>query len=127
MEKGKGKPAPAQPLFYCFSFFEVHWLYRMLLRCGMGGEMARYLMQSTLACLTRQGAEQLATALHAAGCSGEVTTRRVMVNMVEGKLLGEFDAPNREALDGWLAAQKFHFDWVLRVEYETVEGKLAAV
>ena len=37
-----------------------------------------------------------------------------MVNMQEGKMLVEFDAPTREDLEKWLAAEKFHFDWLLR-------------
>ena len=68
--------------------------------------MPRYLSQHTLACLTRQGAEELARRVHAAK---EVTARRVLVNMQEGKMLVEFDAPGREELEKWLAAEKFHF------------------
>jgi hypothetical protein len=84
--------------------------------------MARYISQHTLACLTRQGAEQLSQKLR--GGQG-VTARRVLVNMQEGKMLVEFDAPDREALEQWLAKEKFHFDWLLRVELESNgEGKL---
>ncbi len=81
--------------------------------------MPRYISQHTLACLTRQGAEQLAERLHAAT---PVTARRVLVNMQEGKMLVEFDAPGREELEKWLAAEKFHFDWLLRLEFESVGG-----
>lgn len=83
--------------------------------------MPRYLTLHTLACLTRQGAEQLAARLAAAT---EVTTRRVLVNMVEGKMLVEVEAADRERLDGWLRANGFHHDWILRVEYEAKNGKL---
>lgn len=84
--------------------------------------MARYISQHTLACLTRQGAEQLSRKLHI----GEgVAARRVLVNMQEGKMLVEFEAPDREALERWLAKEKFHFDWLLRVELESSgEGDL---
>jgi hypothetical protein len=78
--------------------------------------MARYISQHTLACLTRQGAEQLSKKLHA---GSEVAARRVLVNMQEGKMLVEFEAPDREALEKWLAKEKFHFDWLLRVELES--------
>lgn len=81
--------------------------------------MPHYISQHTLACLTRQGAEQLAGRLHAAT---PVTARRVLVNMQEGKMLVEFDAPGREELEKWLAAEKFHFDWLLRLEFESVGG-----
>ena len=78
--------------------------------------MARYISQHTLACLTRQGAQQLSQKLHA---GREVTARRVLVNMQEGKMLVEFDAPDWEALEKWLAKEKFHFDWLLRLELES--------
>ncbi len=83
--------------------------------------MARYLSQHTLACLTRQGAEELSRRLHRAS---QVTARRVLVNMHEGKMLVEFDAPGREELEKWLVAEKFHFDWVLRLELESDGGGL---
>ncbi|MGH9718369.1 MAG: hypothetical protein ACRD4R_16800 [Candidatus Acidiferrales bacterium] len=87
--------------------------------------MARYVSQHTLACLTRQGAEQLSKKLHA---GLDVAARRVMVNMQEGKMLVEFEAPDREALEKWLAKEKFHFDWLLRVELESVrDGALQPV
>lgn len=86
--------------------------------------MPRYLSQHTLACLTRQGAEELSNRIMSAE---SVTARRVLVNMQEGKMLAEFDAPNREELEKWLAAEKFHFDWLLRLEYETANGTLQAI
>src|SRR5262249_59794727 len=60
-----------------------------------GDDMARYLSLHTLACLTRQGAEELTARLAAAT---RVTTRRVLVNMVEGKMLVEFQASDRPPL-----------------------------
>jgi hypothetical protein len=78
--------------------------------------MAQFLSQHSLACLTRQGAEQLSKKLHAA--TG-VSTRRVLVNMHEGKMLVEFEAAGREELEKWLAAEKFHFDWLMRIEWQS--------
>jgi hypothetical protein len=86
--------------------------------------MPRYISQHTLACLTRQGAEELSSRIMGAK---SVTARRVLVNMQEGKMLAEFDAPNREELEKWLAAEKFHFDWLLRLEYETSNSVLQAI
>ena len=86
--------------------------------------MARYISQHTLACLTRQGAEELARRVHAAK---EVTARRVLVNLQEGKMLLEFDAPGREQMEQWFAAEKFHFDWLLRIEFESSDGALKAI
>ena len=81
--------------------------------------MPRYLSQHTLACLTRQGAEELSKRMLGAA---PVTALRVLVNMHEGKMLVEFDAPGREELEKWLALEKFHFDWLLRVELESTAG-----
>jgi hypothetical protein len=75
--------------------------------------------------LTRQGAEELSKRLHE---EGQVTARRILFNMQEGKMLAEFDAPGREEIEKWLAAGKFHFDWLLRVEYESAgDGSLRSV
>ena len=86
--------------------------------------MPRYISQHTLACLTRQGATELTRRLHGAV---PVTTRRVLVNMQEGKMLVEFDAPSREELEKYLAAERFHFDWLLRVELESRDGALSPI
>jgi hypothetical protein len=87
--------------------------------------VARYISQHTLACLTRQGAEELTARLYG---GGQVTARRVVVNMHEGKMLVEFEATGREELEKWLALQKFHFDWLLRIEYESCDaGPLRAI
>jgi hypothetical protein len=86
--------------------------------------MARYISQHTLACLTRQGAQELSSRIMGAK---SVTARRVLVNMQEGKMLAEFDAPDREELEKWLTAEKFHFDWLLRLEYETADGALQPI
>lgn len=86
--------------------------------------MPRYLSFHTLACLTRQGAAQLTIRLFSA--SG-VKTRRVQVNMIEGKMLVEFEAPDRDALEAWLKAEGFHYEWVMRIEFESESGALAPV
>lgn len=87
--------------------------------------MPRYISQHSLACMTRQGAEELSKRLHR---EGPVSARRVLVNMHEGKMLVEFEAPGRKELENWLGAEKFHFDWLLRVELESVaSGSLQAV
>lgn len=86
--------------------------------------MALYISQHTLACLTRQGAQELTTRLQNA--TG-VKTRRVLVNMQEGKMLVEFEASSREELEKWLASEKFHFDWLLRIELAAAGGALQAV
>jgi len=83
--------------------------------------MARYISMHTLACLTRQGADALVAKLRAAEA---VRTRRVLLNMQEGKMLVEFEAAGREDLERWLAENHFHHDWLLRRELEATEGPL---
>ena len=85
--------------------------------------MARYLTQHTLSCLTRQGAEGLAKRLQ----SNETNpASRILVNMLEGKMVVEFSAASREALEAYLKAENMHYDWILRIEWETQaqDGKL---
>ncbi len=78
--------------------------------------MARYLTQHTLSCLTRQGAESLAKKLQT---SEAIRAGRILVNMLEGKMVVEFSATSREALEAHLKAENMHYDWVLRIEWET--------
>ena len=86
--------------------------------------MPRYISLHTLACLTRQGAEQLTTRLTAAE---HVTARRVQVNMIEGKMLVELEAADRDTLEKWFRDEGFHYDWVMRIEFEARGGKLEPV
>ncbi len=83
--------------------------------------MARYLTFHTLACLTRQGAAQLLERFRQAP---GMRLRSAHVNLQDGKMLVEWEAPDRESLERWLDAEKMHRDWLLRVEYEAREGPL---
>jgi hypothetical protein len=51
---------------------------------------------------------------------------RVLVNMLEGKMFVEFRAASREVLEAWLKTEGMHFDWLVRIEWETraSDGKL---
>jgi hypothetical protein len=84
--------------------------------------MPRYLSLHTLACLTRQGAGQLTERIFSAST---VKARRVQVSMIEGKMLVEFDAADRDTLEAWFKAEGFHYEWLIRIEYESEAGKLA--
>jgi hypothetical protein len=57
---------------------------------------------------------------------GAARAERVLVNMLEGKMFAEFHAESREALEAWLKAERMHFDWLVRIEWETraQDGKL---
>jgi hypothetical protein len=86
-----------------------------------GGSMPRYLSRYTLACLTRQGAVQLTERIFSAS---SVKAGRVQVSMIEGKMLVEFDAADRDTLEAWFKAEGFHYEWLIRIEYESEAGKL---
>ncbi|HEY6330247.1 MAG TPA: hypothetical protein VI756_12985 [Blastocatellia bacterium] len=79
--------------------------------------MARYISSHTTACMTRQVLEQLVKGMHSAS---DETVRfvRLRGNLIEGKLIGEFEAPSLDLLTEWFKQQKIHFDWLLRVEFE---------
>jgi hypothetical protein len=83
--------------------------------------MPRYLSQHTLACLTRQDAETLARRMQRAGT---VRAERVLVNMLEGKMIAECRADSRESLEAWFKAEHLHFDWLVRIEWELRDGAL---
>ncbi len=86
--------------------------------------MPRYLSQHTLACLTRQDVAELVRQLWA---STNIRGRRILLNMQEGKLLVEIEASDRAELEKWFVGQKVHFDWILRIEFESVDGDLHSV
>ncbi len=86
--------------------------------------MARYFTIHTLACLTRQGAEALAARLQSATV---VKARRVFFNMIDGKMLVEFEAHDKAALETWLKTEAIHYDWLSRMEFEAAEGRLVSL
>jgi hypothetical protein len=83
--------------------------------------MPRYLSQHTLACLTRQGADVLAQRFQSGAAA---KAERILVNMLEGKMFVEFRTESREALEAWLKSEGMHYDWLMRVEWETSGGPL---
>jgi hypothetical protein len=86
--------------------------------------MPRYLSLHSLACLTRQGAEELTAKLYRAT---PVKTLRVLVSLYDGKMLVEYEASNREVLEKWFAAEGFHCDWVIRAELESTGDALQSI
>lgn len=86
--------------------------------------MPRYLSLHTLACMTRQGAAHLTQRMFS---SSRIKARRVQVNMMEGKMIVEFEAPDREALEAWLESEAFHYEWLMRIEFESESGTLLPV
>lgn len=87
--------------------------------------MPRYLSLHTLACMTRQGADALVQTLSAD--HGAVTLRRTIWNFVEGRMLAELEAPDRETAERWLEQKGMRPQWLMRIEYESNGGELQAV
>jgi hypothetical protein len=77
--------------------------------------MPRFLTTHTMACMTRQGAQQFAASLPGEGAIHFV---RLLINMTEGKLIGEFEAPDRNSFTNWMDDRKIHYDSVMRVDIE---------
>jgi hypothetical protein len=44
--------------------------------------------------------------------------------MIEGKMLVEFEAADRHTLEKWFRDEGFHYNWVMRIEFEARAGKL---
>ncbi|MDE3137151.1 MAG: hypothetical protein KGL59_11300 [Acidobacteriota bacterium] len=87
--------------------------------------MPRYLSLHTLACMTRQAAEALVKSL--ATDSEAVTLRRTTWNFVEGRMLAELEAPDRETAERWLERKGMRPQWLMRIEYESTGAELKAV
>jgi hypothetical protein len=77
--------------------------------------MPRYISQHTVACLTRQALQALIAELKR---DGSVKTIRCVSDSLEGKLLCEFEAPDKETVIAFLTAHHMHPQWVMRVETE---------
>jgi len=77
--------------------------------------MPRYLTSHNMACLTRQGARELAERMRS---SPGVDFLRLLGNMTDGQLLAEFEVPSRDALQQWLEKSGMHYEWIARVDFE---------
>ena len=47
-----------------------------------------------------------------------ITCVRFIVDNVEGKMLCEFEAPNREMVEAFLTVHNMHPQWIMRAEHE---------
>ena len=82
--------------------------------------MPRYVTGHNIACLTRQGAQELAKLMRS---SVEAGFLRFQVGLTAGQLIAEFDAASREALEAWMKKSGIHYEWMFRMDMEaTREG-----
>jgi len=87
--------------------------------------MPRYVSLHTLYQLNRRAAQDLAERLRAAP---GITVRRALLNMVEGKLLLDWEAADRETIERWLTTQGYEPpEWLVLMEYEIIDGQLLTV
>jgi hypothetical protein len=77
--------------------------------------MPRYISQHTIACLTRQALETLIAELKR---DEKVQCVRFVSDSLEGKLLCEFDAADKETVVAFLNTHNMRPQWVMRAEQE---------
>jgi len=77
--------------------------------------MPRYISDHTIACLTRQALQALIADLKR---DATVKCVRFVSDSLEGKLLCEFEAPDKETALAFLAIHNMRPQWVMRVENE---------
>ena len=77
--------------------------------------MPRYISQHTIACMTRQALQALIAELRRDETANCV---RFVSDSLEGKLLCEFEAPDKEMALAFLTVHNMHPQWVMRVEHE---------
>jgi hypothetical protein len=78
--------------------------------------MPRYISQHTIACITRQYLEGLIGELKRDDKA--VKCVRFVSDSLEGKLLCEFEAPDKETVLAFLNVHQMRPQWVMRVEQE---------
>jgi len=86
-----------------------------VVRIAITNPMPRYISQHTVACLTRQALQALIAELKR---DETVRTVRCVSDSLEGKLLCEVEAPDKETVIAFLAAHNMRPQWVIRVENE---------
>lgn len=87
--------------------------------------MPRYVSLHNLYHLNRQAAQDLAERIRTAP---GITVWRALLNLVEGELLLDWDAADRETIERWLAAQGFEPpEWLVSMDYEIVDGQLLTI
>jgi len=77
--------------------------------------MPRYISQHTIACLTHQALQALIAELKR---DKTVKTIRCVSDSLEGKLLCEFEAPDKEIVMAFLTAHNMRPQSLMRVEHE---------
>ncbi|MBI3896304.1 MAG: hypothetical protein HY313_10295 [Acidobacteria bacterium] len=83
--------------------------------------MPRYITGHNIACMTRQGAQELAKLMRS---SPEAGFLRFLVSLTDGQLIAEFDAASREALEEWMKEAGIHREWIFRIDIEATRESI---
>lgn len=82
--------------------------------------MPRYVSLHALGCLPKPALASLCASVFSAGAAA----RRIVAGQVGEKLIVEFEAADLQGAQAWLRANKLVPLWVLRLDYESTDGRL---
>ncbi len=89
--------------------------------------MPKFVSAHIIACMTRQDVERLAKRFSDEESDG-IKSLKVQCDTVLGRMVCEWEAPDRDALVEWLKKRHVHFrgdsEWVMRVQLETVDNEV---
>jgi hypothetical protein len=81
--------------------------------------------------MTRQDLDRLLKRLRRDGEAGVVKLQRVRCDTVGGRMVCEWEAPDREVLVDWLADRNIRFrsseEWCMRVQLDSRNGSVQQV
>lgn len=90
--------------------------------------MPKFVSAHIIACMTRQDVEKLVKRFIEEESDG-VKNLKVQCDTILGRMVCEWEAPDRNTLVEWLKGRHVHFrgggEWVMRVQIEAVEGDVA--
>ena len=87
--------------------------------------MPKFVSAHIIACMTRQDVERLVKQFMAEESDG-IKSLRVQCDTMLGRMVCEWEAPDRNTLVEWLKKRHVHFrgggEWLMRVQIEAVDG-----
>ena len=90
--------------------------------------MPKFVSAHIIACMTRQDVERLAKRFIAEESNG-IKSLKVQCDTVLGRMVCEWESPDRDTLVEWLKGCHVHIrgddEWIMRVQLETVDNEIA--
>lgn len=84
--------------------------------------MPLYISAHTTACLTKQATRELMQGLLYAS---EVKVRRAVWSQLAGRMLTEVEAPDQTTLEKFFETRRINCEWVMRIDLDASDGKVA--